>query len=267
MLITKLVISFFVGGIFIALLSVFAEKYSKIGGIIISIPGTLPLGILFIGWTQGKSVAIEAMSIVPLATALLLVFTITYVYSSKISSTTRYSIILANAISIAVWLALAIMAGYAEMNDPFVGILIYLAVFILSLFLLRNKITKGEASERLRVTSRRLVWRAVFAGSVVFTSVLLAKISNPLLGGAFAVFPAAYLSSFNMIQISQGNRFLSRVARTVPYGSLSLLLYVVLAHFLFDLGLLIGTVCSLAIIIALTVLANIIAGRATAPSS
>ena len=55
--ITKLLVSFFVGGGVIALLSILAEKYQKYGGIILSMPSTMTLGLFFIGWSQGVDIA------------------------------------------------------------------------------------------------------------------------------------------------------------------------------------------------------------------
>ncbi|MBN1224817.1 MAG: DUF3147 family protein, partial [Candidatus Aminicenantes bacterium] len=47
----KLVLSFFVGGAWVAAATLIADKYgTKIGGIIIGLPSTLLVSLFFIGW-------------------------------------------------------------------------------------------------------------------------------------------------------------------------------------------------------------------------
>jgi len=253
----KLIFSFIIGGLIIALLSILAEKYPKIGGLIISIPSTLLLGLIFIGWSQNKYVAIESASIVPSATGVLLIFSIIYIYGTKLGGSRKQSLLLSNSLSLIVWFILAFLVVHFKIRK-ISGIIFYLVCFILSLYLLRLKFKESlnHISKRLKFSYNSLILRSIFAGGVIVISVILAKILNPLWGGVFSVFPAAYLSSFNIIQLNRGKKFLFNVGRTVPPGSILFIIYAYLVSSLFNLGILIGTILSLGIIILIVVLFN-----------
>jgi len=45
----KVITSFLVGGLFIAAQSILVERHPHVGGLIISVPSTLPIDLFFIG--------------------------------------------------------------------------------------------------------------------------------------------------------------------------------------------------------------------------
>ena len=68
--ILKLALSFLIGGIWITVASVAAERMgSKIGGVIGGLPSTAVVAFGFIGWTQGAQQAYDATTAFPLAFA------------------------------------------------------------------------------------------------------------------------------------------------------------------------------------------------------
>src|SRR6185437_15423911 len=62
----KLCLSFFVGGLYVVIATVFADKFgSKIGGLISGLPSTVLFGLLFIAWTQNTQAAVDATTPIP----------------------------------------------------------------------------------------------------------------------------------------------------------------------------------------------------------
>ena len=86
----KLILSFFIGGTYIAFTIWIAEKFgSKIGGIILGLPSTTLVSLIFIAWTQDVSAVLTAL---PTTTAALSVsalfvsaFILSYRYGIKIA--------------------------------------------------------------------------------------------------------------------------------------------------------------------------------------
>lgn len=63
----KLALSFLIGGLWIIVATIVADKLgSKIGGLIGGLPSTIMFGLFFIGWTQGPAVAVQATTIAPM---------------------------------------------------------------------------------------------------------------------------------------------------------------------------------------------------------
>src|SRR3989338_7591097 len=83
----KLILSFIVGGSWLAFTLWISEKFgSKIGGIIIGLPSTTLVSLLFIAWTQDSSAAVAAVVIIPAVTAVSLIFSYAFValYKEKL---------------------------------------------------------------------------------------------------------------------------------------------------------------------------------------
>src|SRR3990170_3753635 len=80
----KLVLSFVVGGSWIAAVTVLAERHgTKVGGLIGGIPSTVIVTYFFIGWTQGPDQVLQATTIFPLAFSVNYVFFIVYVEGKR----------------------------------------------------------------------------------------------------------------------------------------------------------------------------------------
>ncbi len=221
----KVIISFVTGGIIIALLTLLAEKYKKIGGLIISIPSTLPIGLFFIGWTQDKDAVIEALRIVPISLSILLIFaTIFILLSRKVSRINFFKkLILLNLISLIIWSSLSYFAIIVNLTNILLSLLIFSIIFTISYILLNYKYISQEQKQNeqpIKVNkTQELITRSIFSGTIIMTSVILAKVFNPIWGGVFAMFPGAYLSSFNILLISKkDNRILNEVGKTIPIG-------------------------------------------------
>jgi hypothetical protein len=253
----KIIISFFLGGMFIAAQSVLAERWPNMGGLIISVPSTLPIDLFFIGWSEGIGPALEAASIVPIAIALILLFSTVYIYSAQYVRQRIPSLLVANISSLCVWVILAVLAVTFRFDNIGWELGIFTAVLLVTGYLLSFKQKGPSSSVPCRTTSltgRKVALRALFAGSIIASSVALSKALNPLWGGVLSVFPASYLSTFNMIHKSAGQEHLITIGKTIPEGSVFFLVYVVLVRYLFTLGIFWGTLLAELITICLIVI-------------
>ena len=63
----QLLLSFFIGGIWIAGTTVLADRYgSKLGGWLGGLPSTALFSLFFIAWTQSPAIASEVTTVMPL---------------------------------------------------------------------------------------------------------------------------------------------------------------------------------------------------------
>jgi hypothetical protein len=253
----RVVLSVLVGGSVIAAQSILAEKYPQFGGFIVSIPTTLPMGLFFIGWTQGASVAVQSASVVPVSLGNCLLFAAIFISVAQWPRQRFTRFLLPNLLSLAVWFALSIAIIRFQITAPLPGIIAYIVAFAIAYQILkkRDRHQKYPNQKTPSVESKQssnwklILLRACAGGTVIGTAVLLAKILNPLWGGVFSVFPASFISIFNIILLTRGPRLLIPIGATLPQGSLFFLLYILCAHYLFPLGILPGTLLSEALVL------------------
>jgi hypothetical protein len=75
----KFGLSFFVGSLWVTLTTMSAERFgNKVGGLIGSLPSTVVIALLFIGYTQSPQVAAQATTVMPLAQGLNGLFLLTF---------------------------------------------------------------------------------------------------------------------------------------------------------------------------------------------
>ena len=253
----KVIISFFVGGLFIAAQSILAERFLPVGGLIISVPSTLPIDLFFIGWSEDMEAAMKAASIVPIAIALLLLFSTVFIYSAQYGDGKIKSLLVANISSLSIWFILAFLVISFRFDNLGLELGVYIVVLFLTAYLLyyRQRRQSPKALTKTTVpTGMNIVLRALFGGLIICSSVILSKVLSPLWGGVFSVFPATYLSTFNIIHMNAGKKHLLAVGRTIPEGSVFFLIYVILAYYLFAFGIFWGTVLAELITIILIVI-------------
>src|SRR3990172_6673809 len=98
----KLVLSFIVGGLYVAITIRISEKLgSKLGGMLIGLPSTVLISLIFIAWTQDVTAAVSATPIIPVASAISSVFVASFILLY------RYGRGVALILSILLWFALA----------------------------------------------------------------------------------------------------------------------------------------------------------------
>lgn len=253
----KTIISFLVGGLSVAAQSILAERHPRVGGLIISVPCTLPIDLFFIGWSDGMGAAMKAASIVPIAIALILVFSTVFIYSAQYGDRKIKSLLVANISSLSVWFILAFLIISFRVDNLGLELGVYIVVLSLTAYLLYYR-QRRQSPKALTTTTgptgMNIALRALFGGLIICSSVILSKVLTPLWGGVFSVFPATYLSTFNIIYMNVGKKHLLAVGKTIPEGSVFFLIYVILAYFLFAFGILWGTILAELITITLIII-------------
>ena len=242
--IIKLVLSFLVGGAWVTIATLIADKYgTKLGGIIIGLPSTLLVSLFFIGWTQSPGVAVEATTIVPIIGAVNTLCLVVYI------SLVRVNFWLALSGAGLFWALCSFSLLILKFNNFYISLMIYIIVVIISYFIIEKGIrVKSESAREIKHAVGTLLFRGLLSGTIIALAVVMGKIGGPLLGGMFAMFPAMFLSTVLITYFSQGPLFSSAVMKVALLSAVSVVLYGVLVRSAYiPLGLGWGTLVSIII--------------------
>ncbi len=237
----QLVLSVVVAGIWITLATMVSERMgTKAGGMIGNLPSTILTSLLFIGITQTPSFAAEATASVPLGMFLSTLFL--FVFITLASN----GIWIALAAGLTVWTLLAIAASFFQDAGRIAWILLYFFGAI-GTYLLAEKVLKIPSMGRIkrRYSAGQILFRALFAGSVVGASVLIARTGSAFWAGLFASFPAMMLSAMVILSLSAGFAFAQATGKVMLLASTNIVIYSFVAGALFPvLGIWWGTLVS-----------------------
>jgi len=240
----KLALSFLVGGAWVAVATLIADKYgTKMGGIIIGLPSTLLVSLFFIGWTQSSAVAVEATTIVPAIGAVNALFLVAYI------ALVRANFWLALGSSALLWAVGSLGLVLVRFNNFPLSLIIYVVVVIISYFIIEKGIrVRSESARKMTHTVGTLLFRGLLSGAIISLAVVIGKMGGPLLGGMFAMFPAMFLGTLLITHFSHGPSFSSAVMKTALLSAVSVVFYAVLVRYTYiPLGLWWGTLVSVLI--------------------
>ena len=227
----KLLLSFLVGGAYIAFTIWLSEKFgSKLGGIAMGLPSTALVSFIFIAWTQDLSAAVSAAPITPLVTAACTIFVAAFVRFYGLGRAKSL------ALALLVWVALTIPFVLLHADSILFSLAVAAIFFAVSISYLRRfphrKLPRNVSS------TGEFLFRSAFAGTIVACAVFFGKTLGPLWGGLFAAFPAAYSSSLFLLSRKHGIDFTASVARSMPFGSIANVVFETAFFFLaYSLGL------------------------------
>jgi hypothetical protein len=242
--ILKLILSFFIGGVWVTTATHLADRYgTKIGGVITGLPSTALISLFFIGWTQSSNVSVEATSIIPIIGAVNALFLLVYI------SLARKNFWLALGSAFLVWSGSSITLVLLKFNNFWFSIAIYAALVLISFLLIEKRIKiRSEQGGKLKSSLRILIFRGLFSGSIIVLAVIMGKIGGPLLGGMFAMFPAMFTGTLLITYFSHGSLFSSAMMKVALLSATSVILYAVSVRYTYiPLGLFIGTLISILI--------------------
>ncbi|OGO15711.1 MAG: hypothetical protein A2Y93_12880 [Chloroflexi bacterium RBG_13_68_17] len=199
----KLLASFLVGGAWISLTTIAAERLGpRLGGWLGGLPSTVVVAMLFIGWTQGDQAVFEATTAFPLTMAVNAVYLIAFAVLS------RRSLTAAVTGALLVWAALQALVVMADPHDFGWAIGGWALGLVAGTWILRRLAPPAQdVAARLTFSPREIVGRAAFGGAVISLAVLLSKIGGPLFGSVFASFPAVFTSTLWIAARSAGLDF------------------------------------------------------------
>lgn len=248
-LLAQILVSFFVGGSSITLLSLIAEKTNQhISGIIMMFPTTLVLGFFFLGLTTNAENVSNVIPATLIPLGIVIFSSVIYIYCSmffvsKIKNKIP-QILCSLLTSILIWFILASPFAIYKFSNKLVGVTGFLIIVIVTHLILRSKNYELNMT-RLKYTKRHIFIRALFTGTIIATVVLLGKTLDPFWGGIFTMFPAATFATLIILHFYYEPRQLFYFMKSAPIGSISLFIYAISIMLLFPkLGIWAGTLIS-----------------------
>ena len=258
-LVIQLLVSFVVGGCFITLLSLIAERSSEnIAGIIMMFPSTSVLGFLFLGLTTSaeKVAIIIPATLIPLG--IVIFSSVVYIYCSIFLSiyfkTKITQILTAFVASSLIWFILVSPFAIWKFTNLILGAIGFIILITIAHFIL-NKNKFQEEVSRPKYTKSQIAIRAVFTGGVITIVVLFGKVLNPFWGGIFTMYPAATFASLVIFHFYYEPRQLFHFMKKAPIGSLSIFIYAIFIMILFPkFGVVFGTIISYSLSLTFSIL-------------
>jgi uncharacterized membrane protein (GlpM family) len=243
----KLILTFTVGGAWISLVTVLAEKYgTKTGGVIAGIPSTAAIALFFIGWTHTPTFASQATTLIPIVCGINGFFVIIYLLLFK------RNFYLAVISGLIFWLVFSLLLIRINLNNFGYSLLGSIILALLAYYILEKKSKiRSEGKKIIKNTVPQLLFRATLGGFIIALAVLLAKVGGPLVGSVFSAFPALFLGTIIVTYFAHGESFSAAVMKvTVMSANINVSIYAAAVRYLYPLlGLIAGT--ALAFIISL----------------
>ncbi|MBN1224712.1 MAG: hypothetical protein JXB23_15810 [Candidatus Aminicenantes bacterium] len=240
----QLGLGFIAGSFAVSLTTVAAEKFgSNVGGLIGGIPSTSVVALLFIGIVQSPEYVIQATNVMPLVMGFNGLFLVIFVILS------RYGFLAGLGGAFAMWFGLSyttISLGFRHFG---IGMALFFLSFIFSYFVMEKKLhLPAVAGVRVRFTPLQIAARSLFSGLVIAVVIFLSKVSGPLIGGVFAVFPAVFTSTIVISSLSRGVAFARALTKPLLVSAMiNVIVYIIAVRYLYpELGLVLGTIGALA---------------------
>lgn len=236
----RIILSFFIGGIWIAFLTIFSEKYgSKLGGAIAGIPATMVVTLLFIGISFTPQTASEATTLIPIVLGINAIFVISYIFLSRINF--YFGLFMA----LWIWGTLSFIVSMYNLNIFFASIIIYFIIIFFSYLILQKKLNiSSNNSSPFRYRWYHALFRAIIGGSIISFAIYSTKAGGPLIGGIFATFPALTIAMILIIKYSSGEKFVESLLKNfIISGTINVLAYICVVRYAYPyIGLIWGTI-------------------------
>ncbi len=219
--------SFIVGGLFIGLQTLIAERVSpRFRGLILTIPSTLAMGLLFIGITKSANDLTQAATIIPAAEAGTYIFVTTFTLAIQIISNLKYRLVASLACAFLTWgLSSYFLLKFPPANFTY-SVLLYGAPVTIICYHLIRKIKTDENLKVFPLNSKNILTRSILAGLVITISAIFAKIFGNFWGGVFSTFPAVFTSTFIIYYKLQGPNSIAAVSKSLFFpGAIGFMVY------------------------------------------
>jgi len=258
-LIIQIIVAFVIGGCFITLLSLLAERANEnVAGIIMMFPSTIVLGFFFLGLTTSaeKVSLIIPATLIPLG--IVIFSSVIYIYCSIFFSKYFKSKITQIAITFGtsslIWFLLAVPFAIWKFTNLIAGIAGFFFLITVTHLILDNR-KYPEEIPRPKYTKMQVTIRAFFTGSIIATVVLLGKALNPFWGGVFTMYPVATFAALVIFHFYYQPGQLFYFFKQAPIGSIALFIYVIAVMMLFPkFGIVVGTILSYSFSFAFSIL-------------
>lgn len=239
--IIKVIFSLVIGIAWVIISTYLAERVSgKLGGIIVGLPSTAVISLLFVGLTQGIPAAQIAAKIVPYSSGLYCFFFISYLLLTKKGFKIGFFG------SLLVWFMFAFFAAYFSPKSLFNSIIIGLILITSTICWATIKININHKLIPKKIISSPLWIKAFMTGTVIGLIVIISKLAGPKWGGIFATFPALTISTILITVRSGGVEFTRLIAKNVLISTTTTIsIFAILCYFLYPIaGVILGTILS-----------------------
>jgi len=246
MLYIQLIISFVIGGILIALQTLIAERVSlKWRGIILTIPTTVAISLLFIGIVKSPEDVANASISIPASLGA------SYTFVTMFTLLRNFGLAVAYIVSILIWCGFAFLIVMFPPSDFVSSITIFCAIPVLLGYIIVSKCPQVVELKKFPMNPKHLFFRSLIGGFIVALSVALSKILGNVWGGIFSVFPAAFSSTFIIYYYLQGPKIIPSVTRSTFFpGVIGFILYAVVTAYTFPVyGIWVGTLIDYGVVI------------------
>lgn len=224
-----LVFAFASGWLVVAAVTTVADaKGTGRAGFLGGVPSTGAVSLLFIGWSQSQSAAVQATAVFPLAFSVTFAFLLFYSIPGRAAFGPRM------AAAILLWFVLAAVVALSGF-DSFPSTAVVAVLVSSGVFLAHRRLRIGDVRPaRAGFDLERTVWRGALGGCVVTAVVVLSEAAGPLVGGAFAAAPAVWTSSLYVTSRAHGVQFsrsltnsfmVTGILTVIPYGVAARLLF------------------------------------------
>ena len=237
-LVFQVVIPFILSATIATLITIIAERYgTKVGGIIGTLPSTIVIAFVFIAINRDVYFASRSVAVVPAEMGINVVFLF------LLSILSYRSTYLAIVISLTVWVLLSSLLYILDMQNIFISLAIYVIALVFTFVVLeRVKEIPSTYSVDVHYTPMKIIFRGLLAGTIVAIAVSLSNIGAAI-SGIFSVFPVIFLSTMLISIREHGHDFASGIAKSMIFGTPSILAYVTAIYFLYPAcGIFFGTI-------------------------
>ncbi len=248
--ITKVVLSLIIGIVWVIVSTYIAERVSgKLGGLIVGLPSTAVISLLFVGLTQGTPAALTSSMIVPYSSGLYCFFFITFLFLTKKGFKIGF------IGSLIVWFIFAFVAAKFPPNNLLESITVGIILITMTIFWAVKKVHIDHRLIPKNIVSGPLWLKAIITGTVVGLIVVISKVAGPRWGGIFATFPALTISTMLITVKSGGVEFTRLIAKNVLISTTTTIsLFAILGYFFYPiLGIILGSIASYFVLMIISV--------------
>jgi hypothetical protein len=239
--IIKVILSLIIGIVFVVISTYIAERVSgKLGGLIVGLPSTAVISLLFVGLTQGIPAALTASTIVPYSSGLYCFFFIAFLLLTKNGFKKGLTS------SLIIWFIFAFLAAKFPPNNLLESIIVWLVLIIPTIFWAVKTIHINHNHIPKKIISSTLWLKAILTGTVIGIIVIISKLAGPKWGGIFATFPALTISTMLITIKSGGVEFTRLIAKNILISTTTTIgIFAILCYFLYPImGVILGTILS-----------------------
>jgi hypothetical protein len=223
--ILQVLLSFFIGGLFVAGVICITEKLgARVGAAMAGMPLVSLIGLSFIAMTSGPAAAKESALVIVIFSVSTLFYGFVYEKSISLLKTESRDLAASLMATFAWALVNLIIIARIASELTFVSSLIAGGLGVLVFYLLfRNYPSLGVHKHVTTKTAN--MTRFLIAGFVVGLAVIFAKLLGPMWGGLVASFPVTIAVGLYFLDKSQSDDFTKGFVRELPLAILSLMIF------------------------------------------